>query len=68
MDYTKQELETIKTQVLAVRATAGTNMFDTNAVQRIANDMELYDLVCFLAEKENRKAYSCLILHGEFPE
>jgi len=67
MDYTHEELETIKAQVLEVRATAATNMFDVGAVQRIAYEMELHELVCFLIEKENRKAYSHLILHGEFP-
>lgn len=31
--------ETIRKQILAVRDTALTNMFDVNMVQRIANDM-----------------------------
>lgn len=55
--------ETIKAQILAVRATGLTNMLDTNAVQRIANDVGFYELVCFI--EDDRKAYSRFILTGE---
>ena len=55
--------EKIKEQILAVRATALTNMFDISAVQQIALDMEFYELAIYLAE--NRKEYSHFILTGE---
>ena len=35
----------IKEQILAVRDTGLTNMFDVIAVQRIAFDMNMYELV-----------------------
>lgn len=55
--------EKIKEQVLAVRAMGLTNMFDVNAVQRIANDMRFYELVIFI--EEHRKEYVHFILTGE---
>ena len=50
-------------QILAIRDTGLTNMFDTVAVQRIANDMGFYELVVFL--EDNRKEYAHFILTGE---
>lgn len=55
--------ETIKKQILAVRDTALTNMFDVNMVQRIANDMGFYELVIYL--EDPRREYAHLILTGE---
>ena len=55
--------EQIKEQILKVRDTGLTNMFDTIAVQRIAFEMELYELVNFL--EDNKKAYVHFILTGE---
>ncbi len=55
--------ETVKKQILAIRDTGLTNMFDTNAVQRIANDMGLYELVVFI--DEHRKEYAQFIITGE---
>lgn len=55
--------EKIKNQILAVRDTALTNMFDINMVQRIANEMDFFELVIFL--KENREEYVHFILTGE---
>jgi len=55
----------LKQQILQVRDTGKTNMFDILAVQRIANDLELFELVCFLEEKQNRAAYSDYILYGK---
>lgn len=55
--------ETVKKQILAVRDTGLTNMFDVNAVQRIANDMGFYELVVFL--EEHRREYAHFILTGE---
>lgn len=55
--------DTIKQQILAVRDTARTNMFDVNMVQRIANDMGFYELVIYL--EDHRREYAHFILTGE---
>ena len=55
--------EKIKEQVLAVRNTGLTNMFDVNAVQRIAYDMGFFELVVYL--EEHRRQYVHFILTGE---
>ena len=56
-------IEKIKEQILAVRATGRTNMFDTNAVQVIANEMNLYELVIFI--EEHTDLYVRFIMTGE---
>ena len=53
----------IRQQILAVRETGLTNLFDLPAVQRIANDMLFFELVVFL--EENRSEYVHFILTGE---
>ena len=53
----------IKEQILAVRGTGLTNMFDVNAVQRIANDMGFFELVVYLVEY--RREYAHFILTGK---
>lgn len=53
----------IKEQILAVRATGISNMFDINAVQIIANQMKFYELVVYL--EEHRGEYARFILMGE---
>lgn len=53
----------IKEQILAVRETGLTNMFDTKAVQKIAFEMEFYELVNFL--EEDKKSYVNFILYGK---
>lgn len=55
--------ETIKEQILAIRDTGLTNMFDVNAVQRLAYERDFYDLVLYL--EENRKEYVQFIMNGE---
>ena len=55
--------EVVKEQILAVRDTALTNMFDIPAVQKIASNMGYFELVIFL--EENRKTYVQFILTGE---
>lgn len=55
--------EKIKEQILAVRDTELTNMFDVNAVQRIANDMGFFELVVYLVEY--RREYTHFILTGD---
>lgn len=53
----------VKEQILAIRDTGLTNMFDTNMVQRLAYERGFHELVCFL--EEHRGAYVRFILTGE---
>jgi hypothetical protein len=53
----------VRKQILAIRDTGLTNMFDVSTVQRIAIDMDFYELVVYL--EENRKEYARFILTGE---
>ena len=55
--------ETVKKQILAIRDTGLTNMFDVSTVQRIANDMGFFELVVYL--EEHRREYTHFILAGE---
>ncbi|MDU6264667.1 MAG: DUF5049 domain-containing protein [Anaerocolumna aminovalerica] len=55
--------ETVKKQILVIRNTGLTNMFDVHMVERIANDMGFYELVAYL--EEHRKEYMHFILTGE---
>lgn len=53
----------VKEQILAVRDTGLTNMFDVAAVQHIAYDMAFFDLVCWI--EDHKKEYSRFILYGD---
>lgn len=53
----------IKEQILTIRKTGLTNMFDVNTVQRIAYEMDFYELVDFL--ETDRKAYVDFIIYGK---
>lgn len=53
----------IKEQILIIRKTGLTNMFDVNTVQRIAYEMDFYELVDFL--ETDRKAYVDFIIYGK---
>ena len=55
--------ETIKKQILAIRDTGLTNMFDINTVQRLAYERDFYELVLHL--EDHRKEYANFILTGE---
>lgn len=55
--------DTIKEQILAIRATGLTNMFDVTAVQRLAYEHDYFELVCYI--EEDRKGYVRFILTGE---
>lgn len=55
--------EMVKEQVLAIRDTGLTNMFDVNMVQRLAYERDLYELVLYL--EDHRKEYVNFILTGE---
>lgn len=53
----------VREQILEVRATGQTNMFDTASVQRIAYEMDFYELVNWI--EENKKEYVNFILCGD---
>ena len=53
----------IKEQIISIRDTGLTNMFDTTAVQRIAQEMGFYELVIFLEEEKAK--YVKFILSGD---
>ena len=55
--------ETIKKQILAIRDTGLTNMFDTNMVQRLAYERDFYELVLYL--EDHRSEYVKFIMTGE---
>ncbi len=54
--------ETIKEQILSIRDTGRTNMFDINMVQYLAMEKGLYELVSFI--EENKSKYVQFILTG----
>ena len=53
----------IKEQILAIRDTGLTNMFDIGMVQRLAYERDFYELVLYL--EDNRSEYAHFILTGE---
>lgn len=53
----------IKEQILAIRDTALTNMFDINTVQRLAYERGHYELVIYL--ESHRKEYIHFIFTGK---
>ena len=53
----------IREQILSIRATGITNMFDLPAVQRIAFDMEFWELIFFI--EDYKEKYTQFILTGE---
>ena len=53
----------VKKQILAIRDTGLTNMFDTNMVQFLANEHGYYELVVYL--EEHKKEYVRYIMYGE---
>ena len=55
--------DTIREQILVIRDTGLTNMFDISMVQHLAYEREFYELVCWL--EEHRKEYVHFILTGE---
>ena len=55
--------ETIREQILAIRDTGLTNMFDVRTVQRLAFDRDFFELVCYL--EEHRKEYVRFIMFGD---
>lgn len=55
----------VKEQILKVRGTGETNMFDCNMVMQIASREGWYELVAYLADKNSHKEYTHFILTGE---
>lgn len=55
--------ETIREQILAIRDTGLTNMFDIPMVQRLAFDRGFYELVDYL--EDHRSEYAHFIMTGE---
>lgn len=53
----------IKEQILAIRDTAKTNMFDTVTVQRLAYEAGYYELVLFI--QDNVIDYVNFIVRGD---
>lgn len=56
--------EKIKEQILAIRDSGVTNMFDLNRVQYEANQLEIYELVIFIEDEKEK--YIQFIMTGEF--
>ena len=55
--------EKVKEQILAIRDTGLTNMFDLPEVQHLAYERDFYELVLYL--EEHRKEYAHFIMTGE---
>ena len=55
--------EKVRNQILAIRASGLTNMFDVNMVQRLAFDRGFHELVIYL--EEHRAEYVHFIMTGE---
>lgn len=55
----------VREQILAIRNTGLTNMFDLPVVQRLSFERDYYELVNFI--EENRTAYCNFIMTGEMP-
>ena len=55
--------EKVKEQILAIRDTGLTNMFNLPVVQRLAYERDFYELVLYL--EEHRKEYVHFIMTGE---
>ena len=55
--------EIVKEQILTIRETGITNMFDLPTVQRLAYERNFFDLVVYI--EEHPKEYAHFILTGE---
>lgn len=55
--------DTIWEQILAIRATGLTNMFDVDTVQRRAFERNYYELACYI--EDDRVGYVRFVLTGE---
>jgi len=59
---TKEQKDVIIKQILSIRDTGKTNMFDKYTVQRLALNAGYYELVSFI--EENPKEYAHVIMTG----
>lgn len=57
-------MEKIREQILAIRDSGITNMFDLNRVQYEANKLNFFELVVFI--EENKDKYVNFIITGKF--
>ena len=55
--------EKVREQILAIRDTGLTNMFDVNMVQKLAYERDFYELVCFI--EDHKSEYISFILNGD---
>ena len=55
--------EKVREQILAIRDSGLTNMFDVPVVQRLAYERDFYELVLYL--EDHRKEYVHFIMTGE---
>ena len=55
--------EIVKEQILTIRETGITNMFDLPTVQRLAYERNFFDLVVYI--EEHPKEYAHFIMTGE---
>ena len=62
-DNTQFITDKVKKQIIAIRDSGETNMFDTQKVQEIANRDEYSELVTLI--EENKIAYLNFILNGD---
>lgn len=53
----------VKEQILSIRDTGLTNMFDLPMVQRLAYERGYFELVLYL--EDHRNEYAHFILHGD---
>lgn len=53
----------VREQILVIRNTGLTNMFDVNTVQRMAHEKNFFELVVFL--EDHKDQYVRFILTGE---
>ena len=54
----------IKEQIIRVRDTSLTNMFDLRNVKFIAEELQLNELVAFISNTDNEKEYISFIING----
>lgn len=53
----------IREQIMAIRDSGLTNMFDINTVQRLANERDYFDLVLYI--EDHKAQYVKFILTGQ---
>ena len=55
----------VKSQILRVRDTCLTNMFDLKNVRFIAEKLELKELIDYIKESDNEREYITFIINGK---